>query len=108
LSSLDIPRFAVDLRPERSRVVLAVSGELDIATVGEVKATLEDLRATGWEDIAVDLRAVSFIDSCGLGLLISANERARAEGWRLSLLDGAGALERMLEVTGLSSRFRYA
>jgi anti-sigma B factor antagonist len=98
----------VELRPERSRVVLAVTGELDVATVGDVKAELDGLRATGWEDIVVDLRGVSFIDSCGLGLLISANERARAEGWRLWLLDGAPAIDRMLEVTGLTDRFRPA
>jgi anti-anti-sigma factor len=108
LSSLDLPRFALEIRPDRSRVVLGLTGEIDIANVIDVQTALEDLRAAGWDDIVIDLRDVSFIDSTGLGVLIAADERARREGWGLAVTKGSPALERILTLACLSSSLRRA
>lgn len=104
MPSLELPPFSAEIRPDRSRVVLALSGELDIASALDVQTALEELRAAGWADIAVDLRAVSFIDSTGLGVLVAADERARREGWHLAVGKGSPAVERLLTLACLSSR----
>jgi anti-sigma B factor antagonist len=106
LSSLELPRFALAIRPDRSRVVLALTGEIDVASVADVQTALQDLRDAGWEDIVVDLRDVSFIDSTGLGVLIAADERARREGWELAVTKGSPPLERLLKLACLSSSLR--
>lgn len=108
MPSLELHRLAIETRPERSRVVLVVSGELDVASVGDVQSALEELRGSGWEDIVLDLRDVSFIDSTGLTLLMAADDRARREDWRLSVFAGCEPLERLLSVTCLSSPLRRA
>jgi anti-anti-sigma factor len=102
LSHLPIPRFAIDVTPQRSRVVMTVSGELDIATVGAVRTTLAGLRDTGWDDIVVDLDRVPFIDSTGLALLLEVERRARSEGWAFAIVEGCKPLQRLLMLTAVS------
>ena len=50
MSSMDLPRFAVEVRPDRARVQLVLSGELDLASVTEVQTALEDLRDSSCAD----------------------------------------------------------
>src|SRR3954465_3508167 len=87
--------FALEVRPDRGRVIVAVRGELDVASVGALQTALEELRCAGWTDIVVDLRELQFIDSTGgLSLLLSADRDARREGWEFSVVDGCPALTR--------------
>ena len=97
---LDLPRFIVDIQPDRSRVRVAVRGELDVATVAEVQRAIDELRDAGWDDIVVDVADMSFIDSAGLAVLIAADRRAGREGWRLTVANGRGALDRLMELSG--------
>jgi len=102
------PTFAIEIRPDRSRVVVELSGELDCATVPGVATELDSLRAAGWEAIALDVRRVSFVESSGLRLFLEADARARAEGWRFELDGTAPAVERLLAITGLTGWFPRA
>lgn len=98
--------LAVETRPDGRRTVVAVSGEIDLATVDRVeRATAEALAST--EDVALDLRAVTFIDSTGLRLLLELDDLALAGGRALTLLPGA-TVTRLLELTGLERRFQRA
>jgi anti-anti-sigma factor len=108
LTSVELPRFALEIRPDRSRVVLAIRGEVDLASARDIPAALEELRGTGWDDIVIDMRDVTFIDSTGLAVLIAADERARREGWRLAVAEGCPPLDRLLDLTCLSSRLTRA
>jgi anti-anti-sigma factor len=51
----------------------------------------------------IDLREVTFVDSTGLNVLINAN-RVRADG--LVLRSPAGAVARVLELSGMDRMFR--
>ena len=86
------------------RVVL--SGELDVSTAPEVETRLLAIEA---EDpppphVVVDLRALRFIDSTGLSLLVNTHKRARAAGRRVTIVCGRGPARRILETTGLLDR----
>jgi len=98
----------VDVIPDRDRVILALSGELDIAATEVLTTTLDDLRSGGWEDIVVDPRGLSFVDSTGLTWLLSADREAREGAWRFSLRDGSPKFARLLQLGGLSEHFRRA
>ena len=80
--------FHVDVAPERESVVVAPHGELDLATSGELEATIRQLHDSGFGDVVVDLRELTFIDSTGLRLLLELNSEARADGTRLRLVEG--------------------
>jgi anti-anti-sigma factor len=74
--------LSLDVRPERGRVVVAVRGELDMATIGSVEDALQELREAGSRDVVLDLRALTFVDCAGLNMLLAADRDARADGWK--------------------------
>jgi anti-sigma B factor antagonist len=66
-------------------VVIRPGGELDIATAGELREAVIETIGAGHADIVVDLSAVTFIDSSGLGVLVGATKRCHHAGGRLVL-----------------------
>ena len=84
----------------------SLSGELDLASVPEVEARLLEIEARERppQHLVIDLRAVRFIDSTGLSLLVNAHKRARLAGRRLTVVSGTGPPRRILETTGLDRR----
>jgi anti-anti-sigma factor len=89
--------IATDLGAGQHR--LAPAGELDIATVPLLEAAFDDAARSDAQLIVVDLRAVSFIDSTGIQLLLRMCERCSEVG-RLRIVP-SDAVERLLDITGL-------
>ncbi|MBO0730523.1 MAG: STAS domain-containing protein [Acidimicrobiaceae bacterium] len=91
----------IDVVVEAGRVVCRLSGELDSTTGPVLRAVLnEQLDAS--EDTVIDLSAVSFIDSSGVGVLVGALRRFQETGGKLSLRAPNASLRRVFEMTGLS------
>ena len=103
MQALDIPIFSLDVRPERSHVVLALAGELDCATAPCLESALDELLAAGWDDVVLDVSRVAFVDSTGLVAILAAHRRAQEDGWRFVVAGRCPALDRLLEVTRLTS-----
>jgi anti-anti-sigma factor len=61
-------------------------GDLDLATAAALREQLITARGDGASEVIVDLTAVGFIDSVGLGLLISAHRRLAEDGLGLRIL----------------------
>lgn len=91
-------------RPDTDRCVLTVAGELDIATAPQLLAAVRDVIAEAPDLLVMDLDEVTFLDSTGLGVLISAHRR----GGRLVLVCHNRACLRVLEITALSRVFTFA
>lgn len=108
--TVDAGGLAIDLRPERDRerMVVMLSGELDLASVGSVEAAVQELYATGFASVVLDLRELTFIDSTGLRLLLRLDEQAWASGVALAIIDGEGPVRRLLRLTRLADRFTPA
>jgi anti-sigma B factor antagonist len=58
-------------------VVVAVSGELDLASSPELRRRVMQLLSLPVRAITLDLAAVTFMDSSGLAALITARDEAR-------------------------------
>ena len=99
--------FSVAVHPDRSRVVVVPSGEVDLATVGTIERELADLRLAGFDDIVVDLRQVTFLDSSGLRLLLTHARAAQDDGYRFALVEGPPAVHRLFELTGTTTAFDF-
>jgi anti-anti-sigma factor len=78
--------------------VVAVSGELDVATSQVLEHELAKLHA---ENVVVDLRGLTFIDSTGLGVLMRTHQLASQAGRRFGLVRGNGQVDRLLTLSGL-------
>ncbi len=100
-SRADIPQQAVvrtwkDCGSEVAWV--QVAGELDIATAPALEQTLHDaeLRA---RLVVLDLRELTYTDSCGLHVIINASIRANQAGRRLVLVRGPSQADRLFTLT---------
>ena len=90
------------VRNERHAVVI-VTGDLDAATAPRLHAELAQLAGDGVDRIVLDLRRLTFVDSFGLGVIVSAKRRLSQLGDALCLVadDDQRTLRRVLEITSL-------
>ena len=95
------PDFGLEVTTDHERVIVRVSGEVDLATAGALETGIIDHLDRRDARIVVDVRAVSFIDSSGIGALIAADQRARELHASVSFIIGDGQTRRVLELTGL-------
>jgi len=84
--------------------VVAVTGELDLASAPSLKWTLIDLLDAGRKQLVVDLSLVSFMDSTALGVLIGVN-RSLDVGARLAIVCTNTNVLRIFEFSGLDGAF---
>ncbi len=87
--------------------MLALHGELDLASRGLLEGELLRPRSTGGTQLVVDLSQLDFIDGAGLHTLLDAHERFRSLGQEFSLIRGPRAVQRLLELTGTDQIFRF-
>jgi anti-sigma B factor antagonist len=93
--------FSVEERDEAGVRVIAVAGELDIATAPSLCALLDATRAARRPRLLVDLSAVEFCDSTGLRALLGAAAEVRTHGGRFALVCPPGSdVARLLDVVG--------
>lgn len=85
----EAPLFPVDDRG--ADVVVRVRDEVDFRTVPELRGTLTDtlLLASGRPGtrVLLDMSALHWMDSLGVGVLVATFKRARAAGVDLALVD---------------------
>lgn len=85
--------------------VVAVDGELDIATVPELQREVESLWARSMDVLTVDLEQVAFMDSSGLRLLNELRVQAQDRDVTFALYGVQPPVLRVLEVTGMAPLF---
>jgi anti-sigma B factor antagonist len=94
------PAFGLSAHATAWGTVVAVRGELDLATAPELSRALDEAWAAGG-DVRVDLRATTFAESTVLRILLRGADRARAAGRRLEVVcDRGGAAARLFALTG--------
>jgi anti-sigma B factor antagonist len=98
--------FRIAVRNEGRGTVLQLFGELDVASSPALEAELA--RVSDVELLVIDLRALDFIDSTGLSVLVRRHQHAEEHGQEFALVKGAGQVERLLGLTGLSEQLPVA
>jgi anti-sigma B factor antagonist len=73
-------------------------GELDAYTVGQFREALAELATR--PKLLIDMSAVPFVDSAGLGALIGGIRRAREVGGDVAVCCNRPTLVRLLHTTG--------
>jgi anti-anti-sigma factor len=102
----DISRatLTVVTTPDGGAVVVALRGDLDIASVPTVRERLLSLLRPGASRLVIDMSAVRYADASGLVALVSTRRRAVLLGGTLHLAALQPEVARALTVTGLSRR----
>ena len=84
---------------------VALRGEIDINTVGELEDTLERAIIESAGAFIIDLSGVDFLDSSGLAALMRARALLGREDRALAVVCPRGAARRAFEVSGTAELF---
>ena len=87
-------------------VHVTLQGELDLSTVGKVEEELSRVEERADKVLVLDLRGLSFLDSTGLRLMVTADQRARKAGRRLAIVKGPETVHRVFTITRLDERLQ--
>jgi anti-anti-sigma factor len=94
--------FSISADEHGGSVVLTLRGELDLATAPELERLVTE-RLEARQEVVVDLRALEFMDSSGIRVLVAAHARAGRVGTRLVIVrpSSGSAVAKIVEVSGL-------
>jgi len=92
-------------RREHADLVLAFEGTLDMATAPRAIEVLQQFIKEHGPDVILDMARLDFIDSKGVGALLSGVKAAREAGGKVFLHNPATPVKKILEMCGLQSLF---
>ncbi|MFB9315752.1 anti-sigma factor antagonist [Nocardioides plantarum] len=87
------------------RTIVAVGGEIDVYTAPKLRDKITELVAGGTYHLVIDMEAVEFLDSTGLGVLVGGLKKVRAHDGSLSLICNQDRLLKIFRITGLAKVF---
>jgi len=90
--------LALGIVPGRTRTLIAAAGRLDSATAAQ---ELHDALLFADGDVAINLSAVSFIDSTALRVLVEAQSSMNRHGSRLEVRTSSSFASRVLSNAGI-------
>lgn len=93
--------FAIREHRQDAVAVLALAGELDMASAPVFLEHVDALVAAGKVHVVVDVTELSFCDSAGLNAFIRGDRQCAARGGWLRLTGAQGHVARVIELSGL-------
>ena len=84
--------------------LVTIAGELDLATVGQVRAVLGSEAVARSDAVVVDLTGVTFMDSTGLSALLIFERDLSVRRRRLAIACPEGPARLLLDVTGVAEQ----
>lgn len=97
----------LDIQTERDgdKCTVILEGEVDVYTAPRLKEELVTIIGEGCANVIVDMEKVGFIDSSGLGVLVSALRRARERGGVVRIVCSRDNILKIFRITGLDKVF---
>jgi anti-sigma B factor antagonist len=97
-----VPLLEISLGHMEGQTLVVLAGELDESTAptlrAELLAAFEHIRG----EFVLDIEKVTFLDSTGLGLFVSAHKKVKALGSTLVIFAPNPMVRHTLEITGLT------
>jgi anti-sigma B factor antagonist len=94
--------FALDVSERDGATVLAVTGEVDVATAPQLRQEAVRLAGSGGSRLVIDLSGVDFLDSTGLGVIVGVLKRVRTHGGELAIAGAENHVRKVFDITRIS------
>jgi anti-anti-sigma factor len=95
-------RFEFDERRTGPVAEVALSGELDMTATFRLEPAIDRLLETGdVRELVLDLTGVDFVDSSGLGLLLTTHERTTQAAVSMAIVGTRPEIERVFQLAGI-------
>ncbi|HEY3265686.1 MAG TPA: STAS domain-containing protein [Armatimonadota bacterium] len=97
----------LEITPEavENTLVLHLEGELDTYNCGQLRSALVEQVEAGHNHVVVDMSAVEYIDSTGLGSLVGGLKRVSEHGGEMKIVCNNPQIVKVFEITGLDKVF---
>jgi len=90
------------VREENGTLVVWLSGELDMTSAGQFSTAIDAALGSDPDRLILDASGLTFMDSSGIVLLISAAQRVQ----EVQVRDPSPIVRRLIELTGLTKVLR--
>lgn len=97
-----------EVRQQDDVTVVEVEGQLVVANRQELKQLVLQRMAEGDQKFLMDFATTGYIDSSGLGVLVSLSKKIREQGGELRLANLNDDLRTLFELTKLDTLFCIA
>lgn len=97
--------LGIELERQGDTCVVSLSGEVDVYTSPALKERLIEAVDGQCSNILVDMSDVAFIDSSGLGVLVSGLRRVKERGGNMRLVCTKDSILKIFRITGLDKVF---
>jgi len=95
----------INRRESGDIVIFDINGEIDLYNAPEIKEKIKEEMNKGKVNIIINLDKVSYIDSSGIGVLISSLSNLKKVGGALKLINVYASVRKVFELTKLTSFF---
>ncbi|MCB1147226.1 MAG: STAS domain-containing protein [Leptospiraceae bacterium] len=95
----------ISQRDRDSIIILDIQGEIDLYNAPEIKDTIQRLIEQQKYNIIINLEKVSYIDSSGIGALISSLSNLKKYQGGLKIINVYASVKKVFELTKLTSFF---
>jgi anti-anti-sigma factor len=89
--------------PTGAVATVLVRGELDLASAADLRAAIATAAAAQPQRLVIDLSAVTFVDSSGLGAIAGGLRAQRPHAGSLEVRGAKPGVRRIFEVAGLKA-----
>lgn len=95
----------INTRSKGEVVVLDIAGEIDLYNAPEIKDIINKLIEEKQYNVVINLEQVSYIDSSGIGALISSLSNLKKYQGGLKIINVYASVRKVFELTKLTSFF---
>jgi anti-sigma B factor antagonist len=95
----------IEIQKNSDIVTVSVTGDIEMMSIKDFKNQLMDIGQNEDKDIGLDLSKVNYIDSSGVGVLISLLKVQKNKGKKLKILKVSPKVLNVLKLSSLSDIF---
>jgi len=107
LGRSSIGRLRITTTERGDRQIVALAGELDIASAPMLEATVAEACSAGVGEVVLDMGSVEFIDSSGLNAIMRGKRLCQEAGCGYSLTPAQRPTQGVFEATGVIDRLPF-
>ncbi len=97
--------LTLDSRTDGPFQIIEVGGEIDVYTAPRLREAIVASIDAGHTRLVIDVEKVEFLDSTGLGVLVGALKKVRADGGTLDIVCTQERILKIFDITGLDKVF---
>ncbi|GLX66488.1 STAS domain-containing protein [Paenibacillus glycanilyticus] len=95
-------QFQIEQKETNDSYILSLAGELDLSVVPQLRSALEPVMDRKDQKLVLNLRELSYIDSTGIGIIVSILKYRDGIDAPFSVTDIPPTIQRLFDLTGIS------